>query len=154
MAMLSKLRDFFQNDPGSLRLGSAEGDLRVAVCAILLEAAEVDQEVPEEERRMVRALLREQFELSDAEVDDLIDLTHKARRDASDLWPFTTAIAREWLPAQKRDLLVMVWRVIFADGRLDAYEDQLARKLQMMLSVNHSVLIEAKQLARAQAADA
>jgi uncharacterized tellurite resistance protein B-like protein len=150
MAMLSKLRDFFHNEPGSLRLGGAEGDLRVAVCAILLEAAEVDQEVAESERRLVRALLREEFELSDAEVDDLIDLTHKARRDASDLWPFTTAIAREWLPAQKRDLLVMVWRVIFADGRLDAYEDQLARKLQMMLSVNHSVLMEAKQLARAQ----
>ena len=148
MAMLTKLRDFFRNDPDGVRPGSAEDDLRVAVCAILLEVAEVDQEVPEGERRMVRALLREEFELSDAEVDDLIDLTHKARRDASDLWPFTTAIAREWLPAQKRDLLVMVWRVIFADGRLDAYEDQLARKLQTMLSVNHSVLMEAKQLAR------
>lgn len=154
MAMLSKLRDFFHHEPGSMRLGNAEGDLRVAVCAILLEAAEVDQEVPEQEREMVRALLQEEFQLDHAGVDELIQLTHKARRDASDLWPFTTAIAREWLPAQKRDLLVMVWRVIFADGRLDAYEDQLARKLQMMLSVNHSVLIEAKQLARAQSADA
>ena len=146
MAMLTKLRDFFRNDPDGVRPGSAEDDLRVAVCAILLEVAEVDQEVPEEERRMVRALLREEFELSDAEVDDLIDLTHKARRDQSPIGKARAPCG--WLPAQKRDLLVMVWRVIFADGRLDAYEDQLARKLQTMLSVNHSVLMEAKQLAR------
>ncbi len=154
MAMLSKLRDLFHHAPGSLRLGSSEGDLRVAVCAILLEAAEVDQEVPDSERRVLRALLKGEFELDDDGAEELITLTREARRDASDLWPFTTAISREWLPAQKRDLLVMVWRVIFADGRLDAYEDQLARKLQMMLSVNHSVLIEAKQIAREQPADA
>lgn len=146
--MLTKIRDFFQSDPGSTRLTETRQDMSIAVCAILLEAAEVDNEVPEEERETIRTLLRREFDMSETEVEELIELTHQARGDASDLWPFTNAISSTYTPDQKRDLLVMVWQVIFADNRLDPYEDQLAGKLQMMLSVNHSLLIEAKQIAR------
>ena len=83
-------------------------------------------------------------------MESLILETQRERARATDLWPFTNAISRAYTPEQKRALLVMVWRVIFADGRLDPYEDQLAHRLERLIGVNHSVLMEAKQLARDQ----
>ena len=146
--MLDKLKAIFKSPQDSLRLGDSPHDMRVAVCAVLLEAAEVDQQVPVVERHTIRALLKREFDLSEGAVEALIADTRTARNNASDLWPFTTAIARVYTPEQKLNLLQMVWQVIFADDRLDPYEDQLARRLQAMLSVNHSLLMEAKQRAR------
>ncbi len=146
--MLGKLKSFFHQESGELRLTESAHDMRVAVCAILLEAAEADQQVPAEERRTIRLLLQREYELDDGAVEELIAETQRLRESAADLWPFTHAISRTYSPEQKLDLLQMVWLVIFADERLDPYEDQLARRLMTMLSVNHSVLMEAKRRAR------
>jgi uncharacterized tellurite resistance protein B-like protein len=128
----------------------AQPDLQVATCAILLEMAESDQDFDPQERHLIEAMLQKHFGLDEAQVHDLIAQTEKERGRASDLFPFTHAIAEQYTPDQKLLLLVMVWRVIFADGRLDPYEDQLAHRLQRMLSVNHSLLMDAKRLAREQ----
>ena len=130
---------------------AAPPDPLVASCAILLEMAESDQEFDPEERRLIESMLQEHYALGPDEVKALIAQTEKERAKHSDLFPFTHAITRSYSPEEKRSLLVMVWRVIFADGRLNPYEDQLAHRLQRMLAVNHSLLMEANQLAREEA---
>jgi uncharacterized tellurite resistance protein B-like protein len=37
-----------------------------------------------------------------------------------------------------------IWRVIYADGRLDKYEDHIVHKLATILRIPHSRMIEAK----------
>ena len=132
----------------------AAPDPQVATCAILLEMAESDDDFDPQERRLIESMLQDHFGLDDSQVRDLIAQTEQARARASDLFPFTHAIAEQYSPEQKLALLVMVWRVIFADGRLNPYEDQLAHRLQRMLSVNHSLLMDAKRLAREQSESA
>jgi uncharacterized tellurite resistance protein B-like protein len=146
--MLNKLRSLLAREAGSPRLTELHPEEQVAVTAILLEVAESGTDFGPEEREMISALLQERFELDAEEVRSLIALTQEARAQSADLWPFTNAIARQYGPEQKERLLEMVWRVIFADGRLDPYEEQLTRRLQAMLTVNHSVLIDAKLRAR------
>ncbi len=134
---------------GSARATEMSMDEQVAVCAILIEAAEADRQfAPTEYQEMVEQL-RAYFSLSDEEARTLITETERERDSSIDLFPFTNAIARNYSPQQKEDLLAMVWQVILADDKLDPYEDQLARRLQTMLSVNHSVLMAAKARARA-----
>ena len=125
-------------------------DPQVATCAILLEMAESDQDFDPQERSLIVSMLQEHFGLDEAQVLGLIAQTEKERARASDLFPFTHAISEQYTPEKKLTLLVMVWRVIFADGRLSPYEDQLAHRLQRMLSVNHGLLMDAKRLAREQ----
>lgn len=130
------------------RLSQNLPEEQVAVCAILLEVAEADAEFDPGEHDRIVALLKARFEMTDEEVNELIEVTETERAKVPDLWPFTNAIAKVQGPDYKRELLTMVWQVIFADDELSAYEDQLARRLQSMLSVNHSVLMDAKARAR------
>jgi uncharacterized tellurite resistance protein B-like protein len=152
--LMDKLKSVLASPVQGLRGGERAPafDPLVASCAILFEMAESDQEIAVEERRLIEHMLGEKFGLSAAEVQSLIAETERARAQATDLFPFTHAIAQQYTPEEKRTLLVMVWRVIFADGRLDPYEDQLAHRLQRMLAVNHSLLMEAKRLAREEGA--
>ena len=146
--MLDKLKALLSGEEGSGPQSANLPDEPVAVTAILLEAAEADQTVDPEEHDMIVSMLSEHYALDQAEVKDLIERTQQHREKSVDLWPFTRAISTRFSPEKKRDLLVMVWQVVFADGRLDPYEEQLTRRLQSMLSVNHSLIIEAKTLAR------
>lgn len=130
------------------RLSQNLPEEQVAVCAILLEVAEADAEFDPEEHDRIIELLRARFDLTDEEVNELIEVTEAERAKVPDLWPFTNAIAKVQGPEYKLGLLTMVWQIIFADDELSAYEDQLARRLQSMLSVNHSVLMDAKARAR------
>ena len=41
-----------------------------------------------------------------------------------------------------------IWRVIYADGRIDKYEDYLVRKLSRLMELKHNELIDAKIRAR------
>ncbi len=146
--MLNKLKALLVLEEQSARLTEAKPDPKVAVCAVLLEVARADQDFDPAERRTIVTVLRRQFELSEAEVEELIAATEAERSGTPDLWPFTNALRRVFSPDEKLDLLVMVWQVVFADEVLDAHEDLLVRKLTTMLSVNHSVVMEAKRRAR------
>jgi uncharacterized tellurite resistance protein B-like protein len=145
--MLAQLRALWAA-PDGRRMTDLTPDPAVAVCALLLEASEVDQQTPPEEQALVRSLLRERFGLDAAALEVLIGETRRQRTRTGDLWPFTHFLRRAYPPEQKLELLVMVWQVLLADRKLDPYEEQWARRLPEMLAVNASVMIEAKQRAR------
>jgi uncharacterized tellurite resistance protein B-like protein len=134
--------------PDDRRMTDMNPEPSVAICALLLEASEVDQQCPPEEQALVRALLQDRFQLDEVALDALITETRKQRTRAGDLWPFTHFLRRTYQPEQKLELLVMVWQVILADKRLDPYEEQWVRRLPEMLAVNGSTMIEAKRRAR------
>ncbi len=44
----------------------------------------------------------------------------------------------------KTRLMEMVWRVVYADGKLDKHEDYLVKKMARLLHIRHSEMINAK----------
>jgi uncharacterized tellurite resistance protein B-like protein len=41
-------------------------------------------------------------------------------------------------------IVEIIWKIAYADGKLDKHEDYLAHKLGKLLRLNHKQLIEAK----------
>jgi len=146
--MLHLIKALLQGSESSRRLTDNPPDLAVAVCALLLEAAEADDNFTAEERALIKAQLRRRFSLDEQGVEDLIRDTQAQRSAAADAWPFTHAIRVQYTPDQKRELLVLVWQILLSDEKLTASEEQWARRLHEMLAVNQSLLIDAKQRAR------
>jgi uncharacterized tellurite resistance protein B-like protein len=151
--MIDKLRTLWSSGRPGRRMTEFQTDPATAVCALLLEASEVDQQSPPEEQALVRSLLKDRYGLDESALEQLLARTREERSTTGDLWPFTHYLRRTCSPEQKLELLVMVWQVIFADRRLDPYEEQWARRLPEMLAVNTSLMIEAKLRARALSED-
>lgn len=121
-----------------------EEQVRVATCVLLLEVARADGEFTPEEHAHIMETLRRRFALSEAEADDLLQTSAAARRESMDLWRFTHRINAACSRAQKLDIIAEVWRVILADGTLDAHEDFLVHKLARLLNLAHPDLISQK----------
>lgn len=118
--------------------------VRVATSVILLEVANVDEEFTDEERNHLLETIRSRFDMDAAEADELLETARAARDGSVDLWQFTHSINEHCTIPEKIRIIEEVWRMICADGMLDAYEDHLVRRLSFLLNLTHAQLIDAK----------
>ena len=129
-------------------LGSEEKEhrerIQVATCVILLEVAKSNEEFSRVERMTVSAILKGRFNLPDEAIEDLMGVAKKRREESVDLWEFTNLVNEHYTREEKREILEAAWRVIYADDKLDMYEDHFVHKLAKLLRFEHRDLIAAK----------
>ena len=121
-----------------------EERFQLAACAILLEMAHADEEFAPAERVHILETLCHRFDLTCVQAEELMEASSLKREASADLWHFTRAINESCSREEKMAFMDEVWRVIYADGTLDAHEDYLVHKLAMLLNLAHPDLIDAK----------
>jgi uncharacterized tellurite resistance protein B-like protein len=122
-------------------------DVRIAACALLVEMAEIDGEFSDEERARIVSIIREEYGLPEDRVDALIAEARSELESSIDLWRFTHRINETYQEEEKVRIIELVWRVVYADGRLEEHEDYLVHKLSKLLDLSHRQLISAKMKA-------
>lgn len=118
--------------------------VQVATCALLMEVAHSDGHYQAVEAKVVHDLLARKFNLSPAMVAELIDYSHQHREESLDLFQFAREINAHFSREEKLDVMEGVWRVIYADGTLDKYEEALARQFASLLRLGHKDVISRK----------
>lgn len=119
-------------------------DIRVATCALLLEMANIDDEFSEEEQDSIVSQLKKNYELSDEYTEELIKSAQQELEKSTDLWQFTNLINQNYSRDEKTNIVEMIWKVVYADGKLDKHEDYLVHKLGNLLRISHKELINIK----------
>lgn len=152
--MIAAIKDFFSEfiEAGARRSAAERAQaLRVATAALLLEMMHIDERVTEAERAAVGAALRRQFDLDEAQLTALVAFARQQAEQATDYYQFTSLINQTCDAADKLVIVENLWRVAMADGRVDADELHLMRKLADLLYVSRADYIAAKERARAAA---
>lgn len=119
-------------------------NLELAAAALLIEISAADFERHPEERRAVFDALSKVFELDEETVESLIDDADHLVYTATSLYEFTRVLNEHCTHQEKLYLLEQCWRVAFADGHLDKYEDHRIRRLSELLHIPHREFIQAK----------
>jgi uncharacterized tellurite resistance protein B-like protein len=141
--MIRALKSLFELD--TLREEEPlEHRLHLAAAALLIETARADFTQDGVEEAELTATLRQALQLSAAEVEDLVRLASEQVDAATSLYQFTRVVNDHFSPARKRDLIAGMWRVAYADGDLDKYEEHLIRRVADLIYVPHEDYIRAK----------
>jgi uncharacterized tellurite resistance protein B-like protein len=152
---LEALRELFQTKV-ALRADAPadarEHALRLAAAALMFEIVRADASVKDEELTVMRAALQSTFELSAEETGELVRLAEAQSRAASSLYEFTSLVDAGLDASQKKRVVELLWLVAFADGRKDAHEEHLVRRIAGLLHVPHPDFIDAKLRARERSA--
>ena len=123
---------------------AVEESLRLAAAALLFETALADYDLGDTERSTIHALVCSQFSLSDVDSKALLALAESQVKEATDLYGFTSLINKHWTEQQRLTLVEQMWRVVYADGRLDDHELHLMRKIQRLLHIPQRDFVAAK----------
>lgn len=121
-----------------------ERSLQLAVGLLLLEVARADMVVSTEERHAARHLLERFFSVSLDQAQALVDAAEREAGQATSLYPFTRLINRECDLEERTRIVGMLWKVSCTDGKIDAHEEHLVRKVADLLYVPHARFIQEK----------
>lgn len=134
--MFDRLMDFINEVmDGGTEWSEETIDLKLAVAAMLVEAAHMDETFATSERSVVERLLVERFEITAAEARKLVDDAEARVQDSTQYHPFTRQINEQLdIPGRTR-IVEMMWEVAYADGVLDPQEDMLLRQVAGLLHV-------------------
>jgi uncharacterized tellurite resistance protein B-like protein len=150
--MFAQLMNFLEQQLGD-RNAKAEispDQLRRVVAALCVEMAHADMQDNPDEMARAQTVLAQRFSLDKEQAAALLKEGVAESDRAASLFRFVTLINRQFDPTAKRDLLVMLWKVAFADGQLDKHEDALMHKLAELLHVPIGDLMRAKNRALAE----
>ena len=147
--MIDRLLQFFQGLVAQAEDAEASGQpITLVAAALLLEVSRSDNTKTRIELDLIAKFMAEEFGLSDEEVSGLIQAADAQVEAAHDLYQFTQVINQHLDYAGKKRLLYAMWRLAFADQRIDAIEDHTIRKLAGLLHLAHEDFIREKLRAR------
>jgi uncharacterized tellurite resistance protein B-like protein len=133
-----------KSDAGSAH---TQHTLELATAVLLIEVMRADGTVEEAERAAVMAALRSRCALTEPELQQLFELAHQRSEDSHDLYSFTERLNEAVDVPQRVRIFELLWGVAYADGRADAHESHLLRRLADLLHIRPGDAIAAKQRA-------
>lgn len=116
----------------------------LAAAVLLLEVAHTDGEFHQAEQDLLGTLLKTHFSVAEDSLSELLELADQTRTSSHDLHQFTREINKAFTQPEKERIIEAVWQLVYADGRLDHYEEAMMRQLGSLIGLSHRQLIEAK----------
>lgn len=142
--MINRILEWFKAPDGD----TTPLDINLACGVLMVEIMMADDHKSKDEVTQIRQLLQASFHLSTAEQDEVIEAARELVKEANDLYRFTARINEVFDTQAKCALLVDLWKVAYADGQLDRYEEHLIRRISELLHLHHSHFMQAKHAAQ------
>ena len=121
-----------------------------ACIALLLETSMADEILDDKEIDALMITLIKDFKIENDEVDELIAFAKENVKDSTSLYEFTRDINDSFSAEQRIQLIESMWKIAYADGNIDKYEEHIIRKVSNLIYVAHSDFIKAKISAKEQ----
>ena len=134
--MLDRIKSFLSGDDTAARPADDTGDpVAAAAVAVFVEAARIDGDFDDEERRAITGILVDRFDLSQADAGALVDEVANDPEHANKVYGAARTIRDALSEEERVDVLEMLWQVAYADGVLDDFEANLVRRVAGLLYV-------------------
>ena len=144
--MIKRIKDLLSNFSNQEEVIENDkiSSLDKACSALLIEVAYADKIFDESEINSLKESLKETYSIDEDIINELISDAKKTVDESTSLYEYTRVVNDEFDYSDKLELLSRIWKLAFADGNLDKYEDHLIRKISDLIHISHSDFIKIK----------
>ena len=144
------MKKFFNNlfKKNQIEVLVEDNSVLLSAIALLLEVSLADEIMDISEVETLKDVLLKEFDVDKTKIDDLISNAKKNQNSSTSLYEFTRKINDDYKFEDKKNLILSMWKIAFADGNIDKYEEYVIRKVSELIYISHPDFIESKQLAR------
>lgn len=114
---------------------SREQAIRHATAVLMIDVALADSEFDDEELARIIGHARSEFGLDAAEASELVEAAKADAEHLVSIHEFTQLLHNNLTDAEKETVVATLWRIAYADGELDKYENALVLKISDGLHV-------------------
>jgi uncharacterized tellurite resistance protein B-like protein len=112
--------------------------------ALIIEVALADKVFDESEVNLLKEMLLKAYTLEAEDIQDLIENAEKSVEESTSLYEYTREVNDNFDYESKLNLIDQLWRIAFADGHLDKYEEHVVRKIADLIHISHNDFIQSK----------
>jgi len=144
--MFEKLLSLLKHAPPSTAdtVGAPFERRHLAVAVLLLELARIDRTVSPVERAAIERFVRARFGLDAAAAAHLIETAQRMLDASLEDWVFATAVRTGFGAGERVEIVTVLWEVVYADGGLARFEEDLAERLSRQLGIDGGELETAR----------
>ena len=143
--MLKKIRSIFTRTSEEVSEKEQVSQKIDNTCAaLIIEVALADKVFDESEVNLLKEMLLKAYTLEAVEIQDLIENAEKAVEESTSLYEYTKEVNDNFDYESKINLVDQLWRIAFADGHLDKYEEHVVRKIADLIHISHNDFIQSK----------
>jgi uncharacterized tellurite resistance protein B-like protein len=148
--MLDSLRSLFRDLAGGAKQQERfeENDYRLAAAALLIHLIGSDGTVAKSESDRLHAVLKDRFALDDAATSALVEEAAVIEGEAVDFYRFTSLLNRTLDDEGRRRIVEMMWELVYADGKVNEFEDNLVWRVADLLHVPSRERVELRARGR------
>ena len=145
--MLEKLREFIADvvSPGAQAQQFDDTGYRLAATALMIHVISLDGEPSAIEKDKLHSLIESRFGLDPGTADRLITAATLVEGEAVDLYHFTSVIMRAVDETGRVRIVEMMWELVFADGKVSEFEENVVWRAADLLGVSSQERIELKR---------
>ncbi len=144
--MINKIKDLITrfNTKEETTEESSPNLLDNACAALLVEIAFADKDFDETEKTSLKQSLIETYAVDESDIEEIIKDAEETVSESTSLYGYTRVVNDEFEYEDKLSLLKNLWKVAYADGNLDKYEEHLIRKISDLIHISHTDYINIK----------
>ena len=145
--MFEKLREFIADvvSPGAQDQQFDDTGYRLAATALMIHVISLDGEPSAIEKDKLHSLIETRFGLDPGTADRLIAAATLVEGEAVDLYHFTSVIMRAVDETGRVRIVEMMWELVFADGKVSEFEENVVWRAADLLGVSSQERIELKR---------
>jgi len=145
--MFGSLRTFFWYLAGEVdpRTEADDHNCRLVTAALLTRVATVHSEMSEVRRKALYTIVQSRFGLDDRATERLLDEAAALNSDAIDLYHFTRQLNEILNHDGRRQVVQMMWEVVYADGQANEYDTNIIWRAADLLGVSSRQRVELRQ---------
>ena len=128
-----------------------ESALRLATAVLMVDVARADHVFEESEFDRLLQLIQSHFDVSAEDAAELVNTANDKADEIVSVHDFTQQLHEHLDEDEKARIVGLLWRIAYADGRLDKYEDSLVLKISDLLYVSRGRVMRMKHDAQAAA---
>ncbi len=145
--MIDLLKQWFSIDPAREQRAPGKHELAVAATALMVQLSRVDNREDDRELQTIVDCAVRAHEVTPEEAQAILDDARAHASDATSIYEFTDKLNAQLDQEGKQVILESIWRVAFADGRIDKYEEHLIRRMADLLHLNHREYMQCRHRA-------
>ena len=142
--------NFFKKNPQKNSSENKDSSFEIELTAAVLayEIARIDGDISNSELNILMEEIETIAHKVDKDSSEILNIIEIYSSDSTSFYDFVEDINKNYSKDEKLSLLYFMWRIAFADGKLDLNEEKLIRRLADLIKVKDLDVLKLKSISK------
>tara|TARA_A100001015_G_C14851398_1_gene656631 strand:+ start:491 stop:925 length:435 start_codon:yes stop_codon:yes gene_type:complete len=138
--------NFFKKKQINTQETSSDFEIELTASVLAYEIARSDGEIDENELRVLMDEVKVISKKVNKDQAEILEIIEKYSKDSVSFYEFVEQINNGYTKDEKISLLKFMWKIAYADGKLDVDEERLIRRLADLIKIKDMDVLKLKHL--------